>query len=270
MRWFPLVLLALLGAAVLAFLLLGQFGEESAWDPAPADPSAPGTPAPLLTGRAPPPAGESPVEGEDILPRGKTLPIDPRTAPRGDLHIRLVDAAGEPIDTNDVRLDLDWIGRVGQPAPLARRNIETRVWSFIQVPTGPVRVRVRGAYVLDVAIDTVVQVEAQPVLDVRVRPGGAVRFEVANSMGEPPESISIEVLDTQLQVVEAWYESSANHRVGTVHRARRAQVGHAGRIFGLAPGRYRIEVESAAGGRADETIDVEPGRLVEAKLLVAQ
>ena len=109
MRTLPLVIGLLLAAVVLWLVLLGrEKGGGADFHPEPAHEGTPSEQPAALTGSrpvAPPPSETQPAASAPFKA------IDPRTVPRGDFVVHVVDEAGKAVHPNTVRLDLWAKGR---------------------------------------------------------------------------------------------------------------------------------------------------------------
>jgi hypothetical protein len=261
MRTLPLVLALLLGVAVLWLVLLRTppGGPGPDLEPGAASDDGGGARVGL--------AGRGPVDApppEDAIPRASgPPPMDLRTVARGALEVHVVDAAGERLDPNLVRLDLERLGLALPIPPLALRDLEARTWTYREVPVGRVRIHVRGDTILDASGDGEITAEGGPPLVIPTRPGGAIHARIERTDDAARPVVQGVLTDEAGAGVTGYWQERSPRRIGPRQHGTEGALGSDGWITGLKPGRYRLAVESADGYHDHAWVDVVAGQVAD-------
>jgi hypothetical protein len=192
-------------------------------------------------------------------PRPSPRAVDPRAVPRGSIVVRPVGADGASVPAGDLRVDVTPTGRKDWRTQVGRFDQDAGAWTFDDVLAGPVRVDVRGDLVLDATATATVKEDAPVEVEIPLRPGGAIRYDVSGSGEERPGKVTLSLLDGAERPVVAWYQVRTPRSMTQPQRVASVTQGPEGVIFGLAPGTYRLRVESEDGIHDEQDVEVVPG-----------
>ena len=264
-----LLLLLLLAVAGAAWVLLG--GADALRDeiaPEPVDRTDLDTPAPpLVDERLPVLSGTRGAAdpGRRRKPLWPVLPSD--RIPRGSLEVLPVYEDETPVDAGDVRIRLEREGSSFYATTLGLPDRETGVWRFDGVIVGWLRVIVVGDHVRETTVRAQVskgQVEAVRVV---VQRAGAIAFQAELYSGERPEQITLELRHPETQQpLEVYWAMRSPEAHSSPRKATRVDIGAAGVIFPVPPGRWILHAMSAAGEVDQVDLQVEAGKTVQAEV----
>jgi hypothetical protein len=199
-----------------------------------AEPTAPG--GLRGTGSEEPPP---PVRPE---PRGAI--VDPRTIPRGGLEVLPLGPDQQPIPPGELSMRIEAVGRAFWSQPLALPDPETKVWSFKNIPAGPVQVRVSGDHVVETVAEATIEKDVVKSLKVLLDRAGALAYHVVLYSGEQPPEVTLTLLDLRDKPVAARYQERSPTRLTQAQKATTMKQGPDGLVLGVLPGRYRLKAVS--------------------------
>ena len=241
---------------------LPPIGAEPAIEPSPRAEPAPLDGAPLE-------AEGLTVKGTQPAPKHRPIVVlDPRTAPKGNLDVRILGPDLKPLDAGALQVYVDpvagalWHTRQGLYDKLKQ------AWRFENVVAGAVRVRIQGDHVIGRTVDAVVQAGRDNDLPVALDRGGAIQYDVIAYDKTRPDPVRLTLVDYRGKPVVAWYEERSSSRMTTPKAFETAEIGPEGVVTRILPGRYRLRVVSPAEEGDEAEVDVVAGETAKVSLEV--
>jgi hypothetical protein len=194
--------------------------------------------------------------------------VDVRLLPRGDLVVRPVGPDGAPLPPESVNVTVEGAAQAFHAEPLGTPDYETGRWTFRSVLAGDVRVRVTGDHVQEATVLAIVPKGQAADVDVRVKPGGAVRFRVWLPGDAVPPQVTLSLLDARRQPVRAWFQARGPEMRSAPRAGTRTTLPPEGVVYGIAEGRYHLEARGPEGGADEATVDVVAGKTIDVVLRV--
>ena len=216
--------------------------------------------APALTG-----SGRAVDPKRRRKPLWPVLPTD--RIPRGALEVLPVYEDETPVAVNDVRIRLVREGSSFYAPPLDVPDYDTGVRRFDKVVIGWVRVVVVGDHIRETTARAQISKGQTEKLTVVVERAGAVAFEAELYSGEKPETMRLELRDPETDLpLDVYWEMRSPDAHGSARKATRVDIGAAGVIFPVPPGRWILHATSAAGEIDQVDLEVVAGKTARAEI----
>ena len=151
--------------------------------------------------------------------------------------------------------------------PLGMPDYDTGVWRFDKVVVGWVRVLVVGDHILETKARVRVTKSQTERVDVVVKRGGAIAYEVEMYSGERPENVALELRHPESKrPLNVYWQMRSPDRHSSARKATQARMGPQGIVFSVPPGRWVLHVTSDEGEIDEVDVEVVAGETAKAEV----